>query len=217
MKTMTLPLAVAAFLTGPAHAVQAPIGAAVPAFDRLGETAASNDPEGALRCLYEGLCPESTSPEENPVSALGTDGPPSSPWTPAIPEAPSLTADIPAPAVESGGVTPGAPARDILSGVKNGARAGATLGFYGVLSPAIHLLSEGFGRGMSGYYDGPRKGNAHPGLYTAAGWALAAVLYVPALIVGAVGGAVGAVVGAGAELVSPGSPSRWDVERAVFD
>ena len=200
MKKTTIMTTVAVFLAGQAFAVQAPIGAAAPTVDRLGKAAAAENPEAAMDCLYDAHCAGGTV-MESPVAAPQAGEMAPSPRAPVNFEAPSLTLDVPTPAVE--GLGREQVPYGLWTGVKNGARAGGTLGFMGVLSPAIYLLSEGFESGMSGF--------------TAAGCALAAVLYVPALIVGAAGGAIGAVVGAGAEVVSPGSTSRWEVERYLFD
>lgn len=102
-------------------------------------------------------------------------------------------------------------------GAKKGAGEGAKLGFYGVLSPAIGLMSESFGRQMSSYYDGPRSDNGGGRAMWWGGLALAVVLYIPALVAGAAGAIVGGLVGAGAESVKPGATEGWDVERKLFD
>ena len=102
----------------------------------------------------------------------------------------------------------------VWNGVKKGASQGAMLGFLGVLYPAVSLLSEGFGREMGRRYDGSTKS---PRLYAVAGIALGVILYIPALVVGAVGWAVGAVAGGVAEAVKPGSTADWDVEGAILD
>lgn len=111
----------------------------------------------------------------------------------------------PGPSTRQGG--------DFKTGLVNGAWAGFAWPFYAVLSPAIHLLSEGFGRRMSRAYDGARGDNGGSGAYTAGGVVLGAVLYVPALAVGAAGAVIGAVAGPIAEKLRPGSTSRWDPDK----
>ena len=105
------------------------------------------------------------------------------------------------------------PAPERWKGMKKGVSEGALLGFMGVLYPAVQMVSEGFGRGMSSHYDGPRGDNGHADLYSAAGWVLGAVLYIPALVVGAAGGIAGGLVGAAA----PKAAAGWDAEHLLFD
>ncbi|MBI3551721.1 MAG: hypothetical protein HY077_04325 [Elusimicrobia bacterium] len=121
---------------------------------------------------------------------------------------------VPPPAFASGAGAQGE--TGVWAGTKKGASEGALLGFYAVLSPAVKLLSEGFGRAMSRGYDGPRSDNGSAKGYEAAGIALAVVLYIPALVVGAVAGAVGAAAGAVSEAVEPGSTKDWDTEKRIF-
>ena len=98
-------------------------------------------------------------------------------------------------------------------GAKKGAQEGALFGFFLPLSPAISLVDEGFGRRYSRSADGPRAGNDNGALYYYGGIALAVLLYVPALVIGAVGGAVGTAAGA----IAPESAKSWDAERFFVD
>lgn len=114
-----------------------------------------------------------------------------------------VPAEVPAPA-------PGAPdSPGVGGGIVKGAQEGAMAGFSAVLQPAVLLLSEGFGRRMSQHYDGGREDNGGGGWYMAAGFVVAAVLYVPALVAAGLGGLGGAVAGGVAEGVAPGSTRRW--------
>jgi len=107
-----------------------------------------------------------------------------------------------APAAVAAASAPGP--RGPLTGLKKGAAEGALLGFLGTEYPAIELLDRGFDREVS------RGGEAGP--YTVGGFVLGALLYIPALAVGAVAGLVGALVGAGAEAARPGSTQKWNAE-----
>jgi hypothetical protein len=108
----------------------------------------------------------------------------------------------------------GAPAAglSLVSGLRKGASEGALLGFYAGLSPALKLVDEGFGRRMSRGADGPRSDNGHGDAYFYGGMALAAVLYLPALVLSAVGGLFGGAAGAAA----PGAAKGWDAEGLLF-
>lgn len=106
-----------------------------------------------------------------------------------------------------------APAPSRLDGLKKGASEGALLGFYAGISPAVKLTEEGFGRRMSRYYDGPRSGNGDGGLYYYGGIALGILLYIPALVLGGIGGLFGGAAGAAA----PEEAKEWDAERFLFD
>lgn len=112
---------------------------------------------------------------------------------------------------------PGGPAEadgvDRWDGVRKGAAQGALFGFYTGLSPALALVEEGFGRRMSRAYDGARADNGHGGAYYYGGMLLAAVLYLPALVLGGLGGLFGASAGA----VAPDPVSEWDAEKTLFD
>lgn len=101
----------------------------------------------------------------------------------------------------------------IATGWKNGITAGFGWPFYAVLSPAIWLVSEGFGRDMSRHYDGARGDNVRGEVYSVSGVVLAAVLYVPALAVGVAGAVIGAVAGPIAEKINPGSTRKWDPDK----
>lgn len=100
-----------------------------------------------------------------------------------------------------------------LSGLKKGASEGALLGFYAGISPAVKLVEEGFGRRMSRAYDGARSDNGGGGLYYYGGMVIGAILYIPALILGGVGGLFGGAAGAAA----PESARKWDAEKFLFD
>jgi len=111
--------------------------------------------------------------------------------------------------VFDGNCAPRAPSR--WDGVEKGAEEGATFGLLGTLTPAVHLVSEGFGRGMSRAADGPRGDNGGGGAYTFGGIVLAVLLYIPALVVGGVGGLIGGLIGG----ASPETVSSWDAERTL--
>ena len=110
-------------------------------------------------------------------------------------------------------VAAGAPAPSRLSGLKKGASEGALLGFYAGISPALAALDEGFGRSLSHASDGPRRDNANAGLYYYGGMALAVLLYIPALVLGGLGGLFGGAAGAAA----PEEAKEWDAEKFLFD
>lgn len=123
---------------------------------------------------------------------------------------PPATAQVPAPA-------PGAPdSPGIGGGIVKGAQEGALAGFALVLYPAVSLMAEGFGRRMSRGYDGAREDNGGGGWYMAAGIAVAAILYIPALVAAGLGGLGGAAAGGVAEAVSPGATKDWCGE-CVYD
>ncbi|TBR20992.1 hypothetical protein EPO15_11445 [bacterium] len=120
----------------------------------------------------------------------------------------SLAADLPAAQVP----TPdpkAVPTPGIGGGIVKGAQEGAMAGFSVVLQPAVLLLSEGYGRQMSRHYDGGRGDNGGGEWYMAAGFVVAAVLYIPALVAAGLGGLGGGVAGGVAEGVSPGSTKGW--------
>lgn len=128
----------------------------------------------------------------------------------------SLAAETPVPA-EVPAPAPGAPdSPGIGGGIVKGAQEGAMAGFTLVLYPAVSLMSEGFGRQLSRGYDGTRADNAGGGWYMAAGIAVAAILYIPALVAAGLGGLGGAAAGGVAEAVSPGSTKDWCAE-CVYD
>ncbi len=87
-------------------------------------------------------------------------------------------------------------------GSKKGAQSGFVLGFGVVESPAIALLSKGMDRGFKYDLDGYR-------FFTWSGAILGAILYIPALAVGVVGGILGAAAGSAAEAVKPGATKNW--------
>lgn len=127
---------------------------------------------------------------------------------------PALAADSPEPVYAE---TPEAAAAgrtlDRWSGVKKGASEGALFGFSGGLYPAVELVSDGFGRRMSRAYDGPRPGNGGGEVRYYGGIALGILLYIPALVLGGLGGLIGGAFGAAA----PEAVDEWDAERALFD
>lgn len=120
--------------------------------------------------------------------------------------------DAPAPAVVAGGGG-GTKSPSRLGGLEKGASEGALLGFYTGISPALTMLDAGFGRSLSRASDGPRSDNGNGGLYYYGGMALAAILYIPALILGGIGGLFGGAAGAAA----PKEAAKWDAERLLFD
>lgn len=138
-------------------------------------------------CLFDGSC------GPRPALAVEAD---------RTPEPDELASDRPAAAQLSR-----------WAGTKKGAAEGATGGFMLTLYPAVALTSDGFGRRMSSVHDGVRPDNANGELYMYAGLALAVVLYIPALVVGAVGGLGGGFVGAAV----PDTVKDWDAESALFD
>lgn len=178
------------------------------------QTALRTDKGGgaSFGLLYDGRAAQGPT-ESSPVAAEGASGAAAESGLGRATQ-PGLDKDagVPAPAPEgkteqSGGV---------VDGVKHGASEGALLGFYAVLSPAVSLLSEGFGRAMSRHYDGARGDNGNAKAYETAGIVLGAVLYVPALAVGAATGTIGALAGAASEAVKPGSTKGWDAEKQLF-
>ena len=187
MKKTTIMTTVAVFLAGQAFAVQAPIGAAAPTVDRLGKAAAAENPEAAMDCLYDAHCAGGTV-MESPVAAPQAGEMAPSPRAPVNFEAPSLTLDVPTPAVE--GLGREQVPYGLWTGVKNGARAGGTLGF-GESSPRDLPAQRGL----------RKRRRLHRRRLGPGGRPLR-----PALIVGAAGGAIGAVVGAG-QVVSPDPPA----------
>jgi hypothetical protein len=104
------------------------------------------------------------------------------------------------------------PSATRLSGLKKGASEGALLGFYAGISPAAKLVDEGFGRRMSRGADGPRSDNGGGAAYFYGGIALAAILYIPALVLGGIGGLLGGAAGAAA----PDAAQDWDAEKLLF-
>lgn len=98
-------------------------------------------------------------------------------------------------------------------GAKKGAEEGALLGFMGTLRPALALADDGLSRRMSRAYDGERPENAGGASSDYGGFLLAALLYLPALVVGGLAAAGGALIGA----ASPQTADDWDAERALFD
>ncbi len=108
---------------------------------------------------------------------------------------PGLTIESPEPVLAEV-----APAATRLSGLTKGASEGATLGFMLPLTPAVELMSKGFDRGMQ-----HRSGSD---AFFIGGIALGVILYIPALVIGAVGGLFGAVAGTAA----PESAQKWDAE-----
>ena len=115
------------------------------------------------------------------------------------------------------GLTSAPPAVRVPRGIKKGAQEGALLGFYSGIAPAASMIDAGFTRSMSRHYDGARSDNGHADLYYYTGIALGVLLYIPALILGMVGGGIGAAVGGASEAARPGSTERWDAERLLFD
>lgn len=124
--------------------------------------------------------------------------------------APALSASSSASGPAEGAETAGVGRWD---GANKGATEGALFGFFAGLSPALALVEEGFGRRMHRAYDGAREDDGLGGAYYYGGMALAAVLYLPALVLGGLGGLFGASAGA----VAPDSVSEWDAEKALFD
>lgn len=180
----------------------------------------------SLNCLFEGRCSGGVAAaapvgagegREGKAGALAAFGkasePAGAPRTPPEFPAGTLFGDVSAAGARPGSMPARRSAGRVAAGLSQGADQGALLGFFAVLSPAVSLVSEGFGRKMSRAYDGAHATNANGGAYEAAGIALAVLLYVPALAVAAVTGLGGAVAGAGAELASPGSTDKWDVEK----
>lgn len=102
---------------------------------------------------------------------------------------------------------------DRWDGVKKGASEGALFGFFAGLYPALALVDEGFGRKMSRHHDGARPDNGDGKAYYYGGVILAAVLYLPALVLGGLGGLLGGAAGAAA----PEAVSKWDAEKTLFD
>lgn len=100
------------------------------------------------------------------------------------------------------------PALGRSGGLVKGAQEGAFLGMLGTLTPATGLMSEGFGRNMSRGADGPRGDNGGGDGYMYGGIALAALLYIPALVIGGLGGLIGGAIG----VISPETARRWDAE-----
>ena len=136
-------------------------------------------------CLFDGACA--------PRAELASSGAePSAAWVASTPSAPGLSR---------------------WDGIKKGASEGALFGFLGTVSPGVALVDEGFGRRVSRAHDGPDAGNGGGGLFTYVGFIVAAVLYVPALALGAVGGLAGGLVGA----ASPEAVEEWDAERTLFE
>lgn len=187
---------------------------------RADETAAARaalaaDPAGGagLACLYEADC--AGVRRDAAVAAAGA------------PAATERAALFPAADARKGrteiAVPPPAPSGDrgersgsgVWSGVAQGATQGAEFGLYAGLSPAVALLSRGLDGEMGHHYDGRPAG--HSEAYMRAGIVVAAVLYAPALALGAVGGLFGSAAGGISEAVSPGSTKSWNAERYLFD
>jgi hypothetical protein len=126
---------------------------------------------------------------------------------------PVLAAAAESPAGASALSSAESPSATRLSGLKKGASQGALLGFYAGLSPALKLVDEGFGRRMSYGSDGPRSDNGHGDAYFYGGIVLAALLYLPALALGGIGGLFGGAAGTAA----PDAARSWDAERFLFD
>ena len=108
---------------------------------------------------------------------------------------PNLSSQSPEP------VSASAPPFSYLSGMTKGASEGATLGFMGTLTPAVSLMSAGIDRPDSG----------HSEAYYYGGIALGILLYIPALVIGALGGLFGAAAGA----IVPEKAKNWDGESAI--
>lgn len=100
-----------------------------------------------------------------------------------------------------------APGPGRWQGVKKGASEGALFAFFATLSPGLALVEEGFDRRMS------RTDEAGGKWMMYGGFVLAALLYIPALALGAAGGLAGGLAGAAA----PEAVDEWDAERALFD
>lgn len=98
---------------------------------------------------------------------------------------------------------PGTKGRDagVGGGLVKGAQEGAMAGFSVVLQPAVSLISKSYNGGGNGYM--------------AAGIAVAAILYIPALVAAGLSGLGGAAAGGVAEGVSPGSTDDWCGECVV--
>lgn len=155
--------------------------------------------EGGSSCLFDTACPESSAPAAAADEAFLKEG-----------RVQLARMDELSRAAKAAPPTP-------WTGAKKGAEEGGLLGFFAVISPAAALMSEGFSRKMSRAYDGARDGNDWGDAYIIAGIAVGAVLYVPALALGLVGGIIGTPAGAVAETVSPGSTAKWNAEGWLFD
>ena len=103
--------------------------------------------------------------------------------------------EVPAPG------TKGSRDAGVGGGIVKGAQEGAMAGFSVVLQPAVSLISKSYNGGGNGYM--------------AAGIALAAILYIPALVAAGLSGLGGAAAGGVAEGVSPGSTDDWCGECVV--
>ncbi|TPW19011.1 MAG: hypothetical protein FD126_3108, partial [Elusimicrobia bacterium] len=113
----------------------------------------------------------------------------------------SLAADRPS---HAGVPVPAAPARKtagIGGGAVKGTQEGAMAGFSVVLQPAVSLISKSY--------------NGGGGWYMAAGVAVGAILYIPALVAAGLGGLGGSAAGGVAEAVAPGSTDSWCGECVV--
>lgn len=99
------------------------------------------------------------------------------------------------------------PASSRWEGLKKGGSEGALFAFFAALSPGLALVEEGFDRRMS------REDEDGGRFLMYGGFVLAAVLYIPALALGAAGGLAGGLAGAAA----PEAAEDWDAERALFD
>jgi hypothetical protein len=117
---------------------------------------------------------------------------------------PSLAVSAGEPVYVVEPVEPPSPSR--WEGVKKGASEGSLFAFFAALSPGLALVEEGFDRRMS------RRDEQGGKLMMYGGFALAAVLYIPALVLGAAGGLVGGLVGA----ASPETVEDWDAEDTLF-
>lgn len=186
--------------------------------ERLGKALQADQNTGtAWNELYDGGGFGGAKSEAGAVAAGNESGKAGVPLTAGQQElSQAAVADVPSPILGDGNNKKSSSKNGVWAGVKNGSEQGALLGFFAGIAPAASLLSEGMGRRMSRGYDGARSDNGNGGLYAAGGIVLGVLLYVPALVLGAVGGALGAVGGAASESVKPGSTRSWDAENTLF-
>lgn len=186
------------------------VGGAVPRLqERLDAAHAAASPEGARAFFDGGKAGGDPEPEAVFASASAVRATQSL-YVAADAQRPAESAAYQVVAAPRVDTVPRPRPSGIGAGLANGAREGYALGSGIILYPAVSLLSEGFSRSMSRYYDGGRSDNGRADAYAAAGWVLAALTFIPSVAVGVLFGLGGAVAGAGAEVASPGSTDSWD-------